>query len=94
MPNPVPVMIIGRLAVHCSFRGHGLGLDLLADAVRRTQQAACIAGIRAILVHAISEDAVRFYQKAGFLPSPIEPMTLMTTISDVESALRISIVDY
>ena len=87
MPDPVPVMIIGRLAVHSELQGQGLGLDLLLDAVRRTRQAARIVGIRAILVHALSEDAARFYRKAGFRPSPVDPMTLMVTLADVEAAL-------
>lgn len=87
MPDPLPVMVIGRLAVHSEHQGRGLGLDVLRDAVLRTRQAARIAGIRAILVHALSEDAARFYRKAGFQPSPLDPMTLMVTLADVEAAL-------
>lgn len=90
MPDPVPVMVIGRLAVHSDLQGRGLGLDLLFDAVLRTRQAAHIAGIRAILVHALSEDAALFYRKAGFQPSPLDPMTLMVTLGDVEAALGLS----
>lgn len=91
MPDPVPVMVIGRLAVHSDLQGRGLGLDLLRDAVLRTRQAAHIAGIRAILVHAISEDAAHFYAKAGFRPSPLDPMTLMVTLADAEAAFGIPI---
>jgi GNAT superfamily N-acetyltransferase len=87
MPDPVPVMIIGRLAVDREFHGHGLGQGLLRDAVLRTLQAADIAGIRAILVHAISSDAQRFYERHGFVRSPIDPMTLMITLADVEKEL-------
>src|SRR6202521_6165276 len=83
MPDPVPVMIIGRLAVDQEFHGHGLGQGLLRDAVLRTVQAADIAGIRAILVHAISSDAQRFYERHGFLRSPIDPLMLMVTLADV-----------
>jgi GNAT superfamily N-acetyltransferase len=90
MPDPVPVMVIGRLAAHSALQGQGLGLDLLRDAVQRTRQAARIVGIRAILVHALSEDAVRYYDKAGFRPSPVDPMTLMVTLADVEAALGLS----
>jgi ribosomal protein S18 acetylase RimI-like enzyme len=73
MPDPVPLMVIGCLAVHTDLQGRGLGLDLLHDAVLRTRQAARIAGIRAILVRAISEEAVRFYGKAGSdLPRSIQ----------------------
>jgi GNAT superfamily N-acetyltransferase len=82
MPNPVPVMVIGRLAIDLNFQGQGIGSSLLRDAIRRTVQAAEIAGIRAILVHAISENAKRFYQKWGFIPSPIDPMTLMITVAE------------
>ncbi len=83
MPDPVPVMIIGRLAVDQEFHGQGLGQGLLRDAVLRTLQAADIAGIRAILVHAISSDAQRFYQRHGFVRSPIDPMMLMITLADL-----------
>jgi GNAT superfamily N-acetyltransferase len=87
MPDPVPVMVLGRLAIDTAFTGRGLGRALLHDAVLRTLQAADIAGIRAILVHAISEDARRFYQRCGFQPSPVDPMTLMITLRDAEQTL-------
>ena len=87
MPDPVPVMVIGCLAVESSHQGRGLGRALLRDAVLRTIQAADIAGIRAILVHAISEDAKRFYERCGFQPSPLDPMTLMITLRDARQAL-------
>jgi GNAT superfamily N-acetyltransferase len=82
MPDPVPVIIIGRLAIASRFQGRGIGTALLRDAVLRTMQAAEIAGIRAILVHAISEQAKRFYEKHGFIPSPADPMTLMITVTE------------
>ncbi|MGH9519557.1 MAG: GNAT family N-acetyltransferase, partial [Terriglobales bacterium] len=75
MPDPVPAMVLGRLAVDRSCQGKGIGTGLLRDAVLRTLQAAEIAGIRVILVHAISETARRFYEKHGFSASPIDPMT-------------------
>jgi GNAT superfamily N-acetyltransferase len=87
MPDPVPVMIIGRLAVDREFHGHGLGQGLLRDAVLRTVQAADIAGIRAILVHAISSDAQRFYERHGFVRSPIDPMMLMITLAELANEL-------
>jgi GNAT superfamily N-acetyltransferase len=87
MPDPVPVMIIGRLAVDQEFHGHGLGQGLLRDAMLRTLQAADIAGIRAILVHAISSDAQRFYERHGFVRSPIDPLMLMITVADVAREL-------
>ena len=88
MPDPVPVMILGRLAVDRAYQGRRLGAALLRDAVLRTLQAAGIAGIRAILAHAISEDAKKFYERCGFTPSPVDPMTLMMTVADAEKALR------
>jgi GNAT superfamily N-acetyltransferase len=87
MPNPVPVMVIGRLAIDLKFQGRGIGTALLKDAVLRTVQAAEIAGIRAILVHAISESAKRFYQKLGFMESPTNPMTMMITVQAAADTL-------
>jgi GNAT superfamily N-acetyltransferase len=82
MPGPVPVMLLGRLAVAQAFHGRGLGTGLLRDAVFRIVQAAEIAGIRAILVHAISEEAKRFYEKYGFVASPVDPLTVMITVAE------------
>jgi GNAT superfamily N-acetyltransferase len=82
MPDPVPVMVLGRLAVDKTVHGDGVGTGLLRDAVLRTVQAAEIAGIRAILVHAISEAAKRFYEKYGFIASPVDPMTVIITVAE------------
>jgi len=87
MPDPVPVMIIGRLAVHKDYQGLKIGPALLRDAVLRTLQAAEIAGVRAILVHAISERARKFYEDCGFFASPMDPMTLMITVAEAAKAL-------
>lgn len=86
MPNPVPVMIVGRLPVHKDYQGKKIGPALLRDAVVRTLRAAEIAGIRAILVHAISERARQFYEDCGFIPSPMDPMTLMITVAEAVKA--------
>ncbi len=80
MPAPVPVMVLGRLAVDKSLQRRGIGKGLLCDAVLRTVQASEIAGIRAILVHAISEQAKRFYEGCGFMASPIDPLTVVLTV--------------
>lgn len=88
MPDPVPVMVLGRLAVDRAYQGRRLGASLLRDAVLRTLQAAGIAGIRAILAHAISENAKRFYERCGFTPSPVDPMTLMITVTDANKAVQ------
>lgn len=77
MPDPVPMAVIGRLAVDRSMQGRGLGVALLQDAVLRVQQAASIVGIRGILVHAISEEARAFYEHHGFIPSVGDPLTLV-----------------
>jgi GNAT superfamily N-acetyltransferase len=89
MPDPIPVMIIGRLAVDIHWQGKGSGYGLVRDAILRTLQAAKIAGIRAILVHAISQEAKQFYEKCGFIPSPIDPMILMIAITDALEAIEI-----
>jgi predicted N-acetyltransferase YhbS len=82
MPDPIPVVVLGRLAVDKASHGKGVGTGLLRDAVLRTLQAAEIAGVRAILVHAISEAAKRFYEKYGFIASPVDPMTVMITTAE------------
>jgi GNAT superfamily N-acetyltransferase len=82
MPDPIPVMIMGRLAVDQKHQKVGMGRGLLKDAVARIVQASKIAGIRAILVHALDDDAKIFYQRCGFQVSPLDPMTLMITVTD------------
>ena len=82
MPDPIPMAILGRLAVDLSRQGQGLGVALLQDAVLRTRQAAAILGIRGILVHAISEEAKRFYERYGFTAGSANPMTLVMSIAD------------
>ncbi|MBE9009283.1 GNAT family N-acetyltransferase [Pseudanabaenaceae cyanobacterium LEGE 13415] len=88
MPDPIPVMVIGRLAVDRQWQGQGIGRALLRDAVCRTLQAAEIAGIRAILVHAISEEAKQFYERYGFTASSIDSMTLMIRVQDAIVSLE------
>ncbi len=80
MPDPVPVAILGRLAIDKSHQNKGLGVALLQDAVIRTAQAADILGIRGLLVHALSDDAKAFYQHHGFIASPTQPMTLILSL--------------
>lgn len=87
MPEPIPVMVLARLAIDRGYQGSGLGSALLRDALLRTLAAAEVAGIRAVLLHAISEEAKRFYLHHGFAESPVEPMTMMVTLADIEKAL-------
>ncbi len=77
MPDPVPVIILGRLAVDQLAQGLGLGGDLLMDAVRRVVGISEQAGVRTILVHALHEQAQRFYEHFGFERSPLQPLVLM-----------------
>ncbi len=87
MPNPIPVILLSRLAVDATWKGRGLGGDLLRDAVLRALAAGATIGVRAILVHAISGDARTFYEQFGFRPSPVEPMTSMITLAEAERML-------
>ena len=86
-PDPVPVMVLGRLAVDKSWEGRGIGRGMLRDAILRTLAAAEVAGIGAILVHALSERAKGFYLGCGFTPSDLEPMTLMITLGEAAAEL-------
>ena len=87
MPDPIPVVVLGRLAVAQSHQGHGLGRALFQDAARRVIHAAEAIGIRGLLVHALNEEAKAFYLGLGLEESPLEPMTLMVTIADLRAAL-------
>jgi GNAT superfamily N-acetyltransferase len=87
MPDPIPALLLARLAVDRAWQGKGLGADLLSDAVSRAIGAAETIGVRTILVHAISATAKAFYEKHGFRTSPIEPMTLMVTIDEARRML-------
>jgi GNAT superfamily N-acetyltransferase len=77
MPDPVPVMVLARLAVDRRTQGQHLGAALLQDAVKRAVAVSENAGVRALLVHALHERAKQFYEHYGFQPSPMHPMTLM-----------------
>ena len=88
MPDPVPVAVLGRLAIDRSQQGRGFGRALFHDCALRVAQAADAIGIRGIIVHAISEQAKSFYQALGFDPSPSEPMTLMVTLADVRALIE------
>lgn len=87
MPDPVPVVILARLAIDSSYQGQGLGRALFRDAALRVVQSADTIGIRGIVVHAISAEAKDFYVALGFNVSPLEPMTLMVTISDLRNLI-------
>lgn len=88
MPDPIPVVVLARLAVDREFQGHGLGRALFRDAAQRVLHAADSIGIRGIVVHAISEQAREFYLTLGFDSCPGEPMMLVVTLSDLRAATR------
>lgn len=88
MPDPIPVAVLGRLAIDRSQQGRGLGRALFRDCALRVSHAADAIGIRGIVVHAISDQAKAFYLALGFDPSPSEPMTLMVTLGDVRRLLE------
>lgn len=81
MPDPVPVMVLARLAVDRRAQGIKLGASLLQDAVNRAVTVSRNAGVRALLVHAIHDRAKQFYEHYGFQPSPLQPMTLMLRLN-------------
>nr|WP_245396742.1 GNAT family N-acetyltransferase [Jiella sonneratiae] len=85
MPDPIPVVVLGRLAVDRRCQGQGLGRALVRDAALRTLAAAETIGIRGLLVHALSEEARSFYEALGFDPSPLDPMTLMVKLTDLSA---------
>lgn len=83
MPDPVPVMVLARLAVNRRAQGIHLGASLLLDAVDRTIAVSRQAGARALLVHALHDRAKQFYEHYGFQASPAHPMTLMLRLSSL-----------
>ena len=82
MPDPIPVMVLARLAVDTRAQGMKLGAGLLQDAVRRCIQVSHNTGVRAILVHALNDGACQFYAHYGFKASPAHPMTLMLRLTE------------
>ena len=84
MPDPIPVMVLARLAIDRRAQGMHLGGALLKDAVQRSFSVAHDTGVRALLVHALNDAARKFYEHYGFQASPAHPMTLMLRISVVK----------
>ncbi len=83
---PVPLMILARLATDLRWQGKGIGKGLLKDAMLRTMQAADIAGIRALAVHAKDDEARAFYEHFDFLQSPTDPLHLYLLMKDLRRA--------
>ena len=86
--HPVPIMLLARLATAIAWQGKGIGSGLLKDAMQRTLQAADIAGIRALAVHAKNEQARAFYERFDLVPSPTDPFHLFILLKDVRAALQ------
>ena len=86
MPDPIPAMLLARLAVDLGHQGKQLGANLLRDAIRRTLAAADIVGIRVLLVHAADERARRFYEHFDFDASPTDALHLMLLLKDARAA--------
>lgn len=83
MPNPIPVAVLGRLAVHQDWTGRGIGAGLLKDAILRVARTASEIGIRALLCHCVDEAAQAFYLRHGFIPSPHDPMTVILGMTGI-----------
>ena len=89
MPEPVPVILLGQLAVDASYQGRGLGADLLVDAARRALSAAHLIGARAIVVQALNDEAKEFYGRFGFRSfSDHEPLMLVLRLSELKALLE------
>ncbi len=87
MPDPLPVLLLGRLAVDKRYHNKGLGQAMLRDAMMRAVTVSGNTGVFAILVHALTDQAKQFYLSRGFVESPLQPMTLMMTIETIRSIL-------
>jgi GNAT superfamily N-acetyltransferase len=87
MPDPIPAVLLGRLAIDKAWQGQGIGRALFRDAAMRVSHAAEAIGVRGIIVHAISENARKFYLALGFTECPGERMTLVASLQDIRAAL-------
>lgn len=87
MPQPVPLILLGRLAVDSAHQGSGLGGGLLRDAIQRTLIAAEAVGVRAMLTHAATPEAAKFYARFGFIPSPTDALHMVLLLKDARAVL-------
>lgn len=87
MPDPIPVMVIGRLAVDRRYQGKGLGQGMLKDALQRILGVSRMAGVRAVLVHAIDDAAAGFYAAYGFRPFAAGERTLFLSVGEIAAVL-------
>lgn len=87
MPDPIPVIVLGRLAIDKKLQGQKLGSALLKDAMLRTLSISLDIGVRALLVHAISPEAKSFYLSYGFQESKFDDMTLFLSVKQIKSSI-------
>jgi len=87
LPDPTPVVIIGRLAIDKDHQGQGLGRALLQDALLRITRASELVGARAVLVHAVDQEAIPFYARYGFRAFPVGNQTLFLPIEEIIQSL-------
>lgn len=87
MPDPIPVVILARLAVDRRLQGRGIGKALLAEAAKRVLAAGESIGVRGLVVHALDDQAAAFYRSLGFEPAPAQPLTLMIPLSRLRASL-------
>ena len=90
MPDPIPVMIVGRLAVDKAFQGRHIGSAMLKDALRRILGVSQTVGARAVMVHALDDEAIAFYAGFGFRAFPPSSRTLFLSITEIAAALRLN----
>lgn len=88
MPDPIPVMILGRLAVDLQWQQNGIGRGLLKDAILRCLAVSQHAGVKALVVHALSDEAKKFYLRNSFIESPLDSMALLMPLKVVARALE------
>jgi len=87
MPDPIPLVVLARLAVDRGHQVRGAGRALVRDTGKRVLYAAAAIGIRGLIVHALNDEAKAFYEALGFDPSPLDPMTLLITLTDFNANL-------
>jgi GNAT superfamily N-acetyltransferase len=87
MPNPVPVIVLGRLAVDAKHHGNGLGKALMREAIQRTLEASRTIGARALIIHAVDDEAVSFYAPFGFQRFPTDSRTMFLPVETLTGSL-------
>ncbi len=88
MPKPIPAIVLGRLAVDADYQSQGIGAGLLQDAIFRALNAANDIAARVLLCHAIDDAARAFYVRHGFLPSPVEELTVMLDLGKAAALIK------